>query len=544
MKRITQLLLTGFVLIQVLSQTPAALAVTTVTETSDVSASVPSSSFFGPTLISPPDNHATNSARTSFIWKRPSPLPESSSLHHYDLFIDNTVFASGVPDSLTSQDFYFYTASASSGYFYVRLKQDQTQGYHTWRVAVYDDLGQNTATGNWTYYIDSISPFISLTKVNSTTYTWDTSVSGSIPEESQRYITISSNSPKLSGKVETNANFQFSLVCPSGAPSSCSNQSWVSNSTDGNWEQQLSNLTANINYSVQLSATDATNNTTIFPTFYLKYVTSSTITSTLTPTTLPSSTLSPSPTLPPLTSTITPSQTPLPLSSITLTPPPDLAAQLTPTQFMARTPPAPTPPPKKQAAVVEGSNNLKLLLIILLCLGLPTHLLLSGFGLGINSKDSLVFVLIYGFPFLRRKNAQTRKFSRVILYDTKNPSKPVYRTLTDTNGEYFIPKELPDRLFVRVTKPTYYWKDQIINRNIIFSSCLVTYQKKLLTEKENLQSYVYDNLRPIPLAVAVITSGACMYLLRNTYTAIYFYLTLQYIYSEYFYKTKVAQPDK
>lgn len=534
MTKITQLLITGLVLIYVVTLKQV-LAVSSISENSQVSASVPSSGFYGPNLISPPNNHATNSARTSFIWKRPSPLPDGSTLHHYDLFIDDVVFAANIPDSLTSQDFYFYTASASSGTFYVSLKQDQTQGYHTWRVAVYDDIGQNTATSNWTYYIDSVAPFISLTKINTTNYAWDTSILGSIPEESQRYLTVTNSSPKLSGKVETNANFQFSLVCPSGAPTGCTNQSWVSNSTDGNWEQQLTSLTPNINYSVILSATDATNNSTIFPTFYLKYATS-TITATPTSTTAPTSTATPSPTLPPLTTT--PSQTPLPSTSITLTPPPELAALLTPTQFIAKTPPAPTPPPRKQAAVVEGPNYLNLLLIILLCLGLPTHLFLSAFGLGISFPNALTFILLYAYPFLRHNNARTRQFSKVVLYDIKNASKPVYSALSDINGNYHIPNNLPERMFTRVTKLGYSWKDQIINKNILLSSCLITYQKKFLSDKEKFQNYTYTNLRVIPLVVALLTSSVCMILMRNTFTTLYLYLTLQYIYSEYLYQNK------
>lgn len=538
MNKFTQLILTGLILIYTFSL-HAAFAVTTVTENSPVSASVPSSgTFYGPTLISPPDNHATNSARTSFIWKRPSPLPSGSSLHHYDLFIDDVVFAANIPDSLTSQDFYFYTASASAGTFYVSLKQDQTQDYHTWRVAVYDDIGQNTATSNWTYYIDSIAPFISLTKINTTSYSWNSSILGSIPEESQRYITVTNNNPKLTGKVETNANFQFSLVCPSGAPSTCTNQSWISNSTDGNWEQQLTSLTANINYSVILSATDATNNTTIFPTFYLKYATSS-VTATPTTTTSPTGTTTPSPTLPGLTST--PTQIPLPSTSITLTPPPNLAAQITPTPFIARTPPAPTPPPKKQAAVVEGPNYLNILIIILLCLGLPTHLFLSGFGLGIKLKDTLKFLLIYGFPFLRRHNALTRSFSQITIYDAKNPQKPIFTTLSDINGRYFLPNSFTNQLFVRVKKIGYNWKDQIINKNNLLSSCLITYQKRFLTDEENIRIYSYNNLRIIPLAVALMTSSACMYFLRNTYTIVYLFLTLQYIYSEFFYSNQTVK---
>ncbi len=529
MIKITQLIFTGIILIYTLG-TKSALAVSTVTETSDVTATVPSSSLYGPNLISPPNNSSTNNPKTTFIWKGSS----SGYLSHYDLFIDDAIFAGNIPNNLTSQDFYFYTASASSSIFYISLKQNQTEGYHTWKVSVYDEFGQNTTTNSWTYYIDSVAPFISLTKVNTTSYSWNTSVSGSIPEESQRYLTVSGSSPKLSGKVETNANFQFSLICPSGAPSTCTNQSWVSNSTDGNWEQQLVSLAPDINYSVILSATDASNNTTIFPTFYLKYKSSS-VTATSTPTTTPTETTTPSPTLPSLA---TPTQLPLPSTSITITPPPNLAAQITPTPFLAKTPPAPTPPPRKQAAVVIEPNYLNLLLIILLCIGLPTHLILSAFSLGIKAKDSLRFVLLYGFPFLRRHNATSRPFSQITLYDTKNPQKAVYVSLSDINGKYFLPNNLPNQILVRVKKVAYNWKDQLLNKNILLSSCLVTYQKRPLTDKELLQNYIYNNIKVIPLAVALITSTVCMYFLRNSYTTAYLYLTLQYIYSEYFYPKK------
>ncbi len=500
-----------------------------VNSDSDVTASVPTTDFYGPNLISPPNNHTSNSARFTFVWRRPSPLP-TSTLDHYDLFIDDAIFAANVPDSLTSQDFYFYTATGSSGYFYIALKQDLTQGYHTWRVAVYDNLGQNTATGNWNFYIDSIAPFISLTQINSQNYTWNTAVTGSIPEEANRYLNVSSNNPTLKGNVETGANLQVSLICPTPIPQGCSNQSWIINSADGKWEKQFSNLTSNVYYSVYLAATDATNNSTIFPTFYLRYQTGSV---TATPTTSTTPTTTATPTMTPLP-TLEPSQIPLPSASLSLTPPPDLAAQVTPTPFTSKPPPAPTVPPRKQAAVVEDLNYLNLILLIFLIIGLPTHLLLNIIGQGIASSFIIKFLFALLYPFLRPKNTQTRPFTTITLYEPENLKRPVLRAVSDIRGWYYLPKNLPNKLFVSAKKITSNWKDQIMAKNNLMGTCLNPITKKYLSNKEQLQNYLYD-LRIIPLIVAIVTSGLSLYFAPSLYSKIYLYLSLQAGFSQYLY---------
>ena len=96
-------------------------------------------------------------------------------------------------------------------------------------------------------------------------------------------------------------------------------------------------------------------------------------------------------------------------------------------------------------------------------------------------------------------------------------------------------------MFTRVIKLGYNWKDQILNKNTILASCLITYQKKLLTDKEKFQIYTYTNLRVIPLVVALLTSSVCMIFMRNTFTTLYLYLALQYVYSEYLYQDKTSK---
>ncbi len=512
--------------------TPKLAQANPLTSSSDVSATVPSETFFAPTLISPANGSSGNNPRYTFIWQRPGHLP-TVNLNHYDLYIDNAIFAASVPDSLSSQSFYFYEATASSGIFYITLNQDISQGYHTWRVAVFDNDGTNATTGDWTFYLDSIAPFISFTKLNSTTYAWNTSVSGSIPEESQRYLTIYGASPTLKGNVETNANLQIALACPSPTPSGCSNQSWIINSTDGTWEKQFTNLVANINYTVSLSATDATNNTTIFPNFYLKYAystTTPTITTSATVTT--TATLTPLPTLSPMTKA-------LPTVTSKLTPPPDLSALITPTPFVAKAPPAPTVPPQKTPLSGKDFGYGYFILFFFLLLGLPTHLFLSCLAVGAKFNDVLNFIFTLGFPFLKRKNISTIPFSFVELYKPTNLNKCLYKTVSDIKGNLYFPKNLPDQCFVILRNTNFTWKNQIMSGLLLRFTCLLPAPKRFLDAKEALQNNLYT-LKSIPLIVAIITSSIGAYFYSNSYIFIYLYLSLQYSFSEYYYP-KIAK---
>ncbi len=512
--------------------------------TSSVSATVVSSTSTRPTapvLVRPTNNYSTNNPIFTFVWNRPSPLP-TNPLDHYDLYIDNSVYANSLPDSLTSSDFYFYTATASSGVFYVTLKQDMSQGYHTWRVAVYDSIGQSAVTGDWNFYLDSIAPFISFTKLNSTAYNWNTSISGTIPEESQRYLTVNSNNPTLNGGVETNANLQISLICPFPIPLGCTSQTWITNSTDGKWSKQLPNLVANAYYTISLSATDATNNSTIFPNFYIKYYVPSAVTPTPTATSTPTPTPTKKPTTAPTpipSTTITPKPSGIiPRVTATLTPPPELNSLITPTPFIAKAPPAPSLPPQKPKSGFSAAGYGVFILFLLLVLGLPIHLILVSLAVGASFKNIIGFLFTLGFPFLKRKNAQTLPYTFVEIYNPKNVNRKIYKAVSNINGDIYFPTNFPPQIFIILSKVGYDWKNQIAPSVLLGYECLLPIPKRFLGAKENLLNYFYS-IKSIPLIVAILTSSIGLYFFPNTYLATYLYLSLQYAFSEYAYPKMV-----
>lgn len=490
------------------------LANADVTQISSVSATVVGTTL-GPAIqISPANNSASNSAKTTFIWQRPSPLP-STSLDHYVLYIDNAAYTSSVSDSLTSEDFYFYTSSATSGVFTVSLKTDLAQGYHTWKVIVYDNAGQSTSSSDWTFYIDSIAPFISLTHLNSTTYSWTTADPTTIPDESLRHLVSNTSVPIIKGEVETNANLQINISCPATPPFGCTNQTYLANSTDGKWQKQLSTLLAETEYIVTITATDAAGNSTIFPTFYITYTTSTSGTITTSP---------------------TPTSTQIPIATISaqLTPPPELAALITPTPFTSKIAPSPTLPPQKTTKLKTAYAYGPYLMLLFLCLGLPLHLALTGFAINTNFRNIFRFLFTLGFPFLKKQGSNTIPFSFIEIYDSNNLSARPHRALSDIKGNIYYPNNLPKQILIKASNTNFIWNTQVANNTLLTNSCLLLLPKKIIGAKEKLQNSSY-RARLIPLIVAILSSAVGVIIYRNIYIIIYLYLSLQYSFSEYYY---------
>lgn len=504
----------------------ALAAVNPTSGSTTVNASVPSFSFATADLIAPANNSTTNNPQINFHWERPSPIPDYSPLNHYDLYLDGSGFATNIPDNLTSQTYYFYTASASANNFYVNLTTDLTQGYHTWYVIAYTDAGTTSTTGTWTFYLDSTSPTITVTSVDGQSYTTATT------------YTVSTQNPLLKGTVEANANLTLALD---------SGQTYTGNYPSGTWEHQFNGLVRDTTYTVYLTSTDAGGNTYSHPSFYLVYGQPST---TPTPTSTPTSTPTPTLTITPTPSTIddrpsttpspipstTPTATPsgLPLPTATLTPPPDLLTIITPTTFIPKPPTAPTPPPPKIKLTATHYETGKILFYLLLLFGLPLHLLMSFIGTQTPLSFIFSFFFTLGFPFLKKKTNQTFPFTNISFYLPNNLKKPWMLATSDVSGWYNLPEKLPETLFIILTSPLKIWKNMLLKNQTLLNSCLYPINKRILSQSEKLSSTIY-NLRSIPLVIALITSTAGLYLFPNFFVLTYFYLTVQYSFSEYLY---------
>lgn len=514
------------------------------TSGADVSATVIAQSFNAPTLIAPTNNAAINTKRPTFSWNRPSPVP-STPLHHYDLYIDDAIFAASVSDSITSQTYYFYTATASAGIFYVSLNTDLTEGTHTWKVTAYNDAGISATSETRTFYVDSIYPPIGVTKVDTTNLTWTTSDPTTIPSDGSRYITVNTEDPLLKGNVETNANIKFVLICPQNI--SCTNQSWEGNNTTGTWDHRFYDLVPNLFYTVQISATDAAGNSTFFPDFYISFgVALVTPTSTPTPSTTPTPTTtitpsisisptatpSPSPTAT-LSGTLTPTLPPLP--SGTITPPPGFAVSITPTRYISSPPVSPTIPPRKDNTRARAIYLFYMFLIVLMIFGLPLHLAMTIFSKRISFITIPNFLYLLCYPFFNNKTHQTAPFTQIKFFISDQLNRPWQRIISDIKGDYALPASIPEKIYITLLCEGRDWKRNVLVKgSLINQSCLCPIIKTSLNTREKVRKLIYD-LRVIPLVIACLTSTTALFIQPSIYIIIYLYFSLQYSYSEYIY---------
>ncbi|HBC45099.1 TPA: hypothetical protein DCZ81_02965 [Candidatus Collierbacteria bacterium] len=474
------------------------------TSTSSVSATVQDQSFTAPVLLLPAHNDRLKTARPTFSWLRPSPLP-ITPLNHYDFYLDGAVFASGLADSLISVDFYFYSATASAGTFYVTPKTDLAQGYHTWKVIAYNNVDISATSSTRTFYLDSLPPFISVTNVDQTPLTWTTADPTTIPSVENRYLTVTTANPKVKGAVEASANFKIILVCPTNILTVCTNQEYSANLPAGLWEFTFSDLASGYTYTAKASATDAAGNSTLFPDFFITYGSSPT----------------------------TPAFPTLPLGG-TLTPPPNLLATITPAPLTYGPPVSPTPPPKKDTGRFNSVDLFYRFLIILIVLGLPTHLIMAAFGTQTPLNFVPKFLFILAFPFLRPKRYQTTPFAFITIFIADKLDKPWQTVVSDIKGFYRLKSPLPENILVNLTAFGKSWKNNLFKGALMPLTCLFPLPVKSLTARHRLQKVLYD-WKIIPLAIACLTSLTAFAIKPSYPILIYAYLSLQYLFSEYLY---------
>ncbi|HEX9007959.1 MAG TPA: hypothetical protein VF837_01740 [Patescibacteria group bacterium] len=500
---------------------PPISSVTPATGSATVTATVPEQSFNPPILLTPGNNNATNQPKIEFSWKRPSPLP-ATPLDHYDLYIDDSLFAQGLSDSLTTQDFYFYTVHRVDDIFFLDLKNNIAEGYHHWFVVAYNSTGLAEYSETWTFYVDSIPPHIKLISADNQILNWTSENPSTIPSVDHRYLYVSQN-PLLTGDIEPYANLQFTLLCPYGVPS-CTSLTQTFSYSSGHWQNRFYDLLPNKAYTVILSSTDSAGNSIIFPQFYLIFLSG------------PKGAFTPSPSVPvatpvPPSIPVTPSIT-LPTPT-TVTLPPTLSEIFIPAEFLPVPPTAPALPPISAPTTKVPSLNLSLLLILII-IGLPLHLAMTEFGRAIDALDTVYFLAVLIFPFFFKKRHRSYPFTTITLYDPQNLVNPWQKIVTDINGYFSYKDNFPKRLLIKASSFNKDFKPVLENSEMLPISCLFLMPKGRENTLESLQHLSYGT-RIIPLLIAIITSSIYLYYLPSYFPLIYLYLSLQTGFSEYLY---------
>ena len=482
-----------------------------------VSATIVDQSFASPQLIAPSDGSVTKNPQEPFSWRRPSPLPRYYPLDHYDLYLDGALLAQGIKDDLTlTQEYYYYFIERKGDIFNLFPKFNMAEGYHTWNVVAYNTGEVSSGTGIWKFYIDSQIPYIKLISADNNRLSWDSRSPNSIPSIAKRYLYVGTD-PLLTGEVEPGANLQFTLLCPQGVPS-CDSITQTFNYSDGKFSHRFSNLLPNKAYAVYLSVTDSAGNSYTFPVFYLIHFLGGPLSFIIPPALV-----------------IRPPEAPLLPQPTGVITPPSMSELFPPSEFLPVPPPSPTPPPTKPDTLPSPHAALLpfILAFILIIFGLPTHLAMSQFGTATPLPQTIKFILILLFPFIGNKKYQTHPFTTLEFFNPVN-SLHIKTVISDINGRYSLPPQLPKTVFVKAGHHKRLFKPSLISSDLLPKSCIYLYSRDHQNTLERLQQYSM-NTRSIPLFVGTITSSISLLISPTHIGILYLYLCLQATFSEYIY---------
>lgn len=167
-------------------------------------------------------------------------------------------------------------------------------------------------------------------------------------------------------------------------------------------------------------------------------------------------------------------------------------------------------------------------------IGLPLHLLMTIYGTGTRVSSVLQFLFILFFPFIGKKELQTTPFTTIYFYDPEKLNSSWTSKISDIKGFYSLSSQIPKKIFVKIFCVGRYWKNIIIEKEILPITCLIPLLYDSKMPQNRLQTIIMST-RSLPLVLAVVTSAISFIIFPNYRILIYLYLSLQLIFSEYVY---------
>ncbi|MFH2019601.1 MAG: Ig-like domain-containing protein [bacterium] len=207
-----------------------------------------------PILLRPTDGTATGDSTPEFVWRQSTDL--NSNTIHYTFYLDNVATFLGVSNDGSSSGT-GYTATIDGTEVRLIPTTALSDGTYTWKVVASDPAGNQASSTSWSLTIDTVAPFLTLTKL-------DNLNNPPITEESSFEIA----GPKAVSFVvltEPYASVRLSLT----QNLEDSEPITLTSSTNHTGEATFAPHLATGLYSVSISATDHVNLVSVLPTFTL-----------------------------------------------------------------------------------------------------------------------------------------------------------------------------------------------------------------------------------------------------------------------------------
>lgn len=214
-----------------------------------------------PLLIEPEDEDLLNSGAITFRWKLQEHLVPYKK-QELKINGETVFFDISLSDDETDE----YRLRFVDGEYVLQLKPGHylPDGDYTWRVRAIDVNNRSTASTTWIFTIDSQAPQLLVTKVEQHQTAISSHDATTVPDEA---FVVSTKTPVVSGKTESNAQVQLSVLFPDGRTDT---QVTVADAA-GNFSFTLPALARGEVVELRFSAIDEAGNTSALSEIFVTY---------------------------------------------------------------------------------------------------------------------------------------------------------------------------------------------------------------------------------------------------------------------------------
>ena len=161
-----------------------------------------------PILISPGNGDYVTVTKPSFVWNGST---DDNGIDEYEFWLDGSLLFDNIPAADQDTSEYDLDYDGSNNRFTLTPKDALAQGTHTWKIRVYDNLGEQTDSATWSFTVDSQAPSFVVEQIGAQT----TSISAQDPSSyPTQPITLIDNEPEILAQAEANSTVTLTVTIP------------------------------------------------------------------------------------------------------------------------------------------------------------------------------------------------------------------------------------------------------------------------------------------------------------------------------------------
>lgn len=218
-----------------------------------------------PILVSPSNGSVVTNKRPPFVWKIGF---DAHGIGKYQFYLDGSLLFDSITTPVKTDPLYTYAEDPSTGNATLQVKNDLTEGAHTWKVKAFDVNGNSTNSATWSFTIDTTAPVLLVKSVGDTTVSVSAQDITTIPTSP---IILTKNQPVISGTSEASASIKISVILPDLSVTTYT----TTVASDGTWSITLGTLPYYKTIKLQVSSNDSGGNSALIDSIpiRLEYVT-------------------------------------------------------------------------------------------------------------------------------------------------------------------------------------------------------------------------------------------------------------------------------